>query len=205
MFSTFRHERSSVVGEALFDGRPQSRPGGVAPAWDPLMLHLAEHRLDPVQLRRVRVPPRLLRKYALRLVIIGPGHGLGYPFVRDDVVPFDRSDVGRGPKPSESVNPANPVRHLVAPSGSYRSGGGGNEAVEPFETAGRFGGSASRQAATQVNAVQAPKQPDVEADPVAIRGRPPSWRQEGQPLAMRHAPGFHRGICLPERHLSESV
>jgi hypothetical protein len=28
--------------------------------------------------------------------------------------------------------------------------------------------------------VQAPKQPDVEADPVAIRGRPPSWRQEAK-------------------------
>src|SRR5512135_2332295 len=67
-----------------------------------------------------------------------------------------------------------PVRQLVAPAGSYRSGGGGDKAVEAFETAGRFGGSASRQAATEVNAVQAPKQPDVEADPVATRGRPPS-------------------------------
>ena len=72
-----------------------------------------------------------------------------------------------------------PVRQLVAPAGSYRSGGGGNETVEAFETTGRFGGSASRQAATQVNAVQAPKQPDVEADPVAIRGRPSSWETEG--------------------------
>src|SRR3954468_3460327 len=72
-----------------------------------------------------------------------------------------------------------PARQLVAPAGSYRSGGGGNEAVEAFETTGRFGGSARRQAATRVNAVQAPKQPDVGADPVAIRGRPPSWSQEG--------------------------
>ena len=30
-----------------------------------------------------------------------------------------------------------------------------------------------------MNAVQAPKQPDVEADPVAIRGRPPSWETGG--------------------------
>ncbi len=50
---------------------------------------------------------------------------------------------------------------------------------KPSRKAGRFGGSASGQAATRVNAVQAPKQPDVEADPVAIRGRPPSWETEG--------------------------
>ena len=89
-----------------------------------------------------------------------------------------------------------PARKLVAPSGSYRSGGGGNEAVEAFETTGRFGGSASRQAATKVNAVQAPKQPDVEADPVAIRGRPPSWRQEGitphDATSSRVPPGYWR-------------
>jgi hypothetical protein len=42
-----------------------------------------------------------------------------------------------------------------------KSSWGGDEAVEAFETTGRLGGSASRQAATQVNAVQAPKQPDV--------------------------------------------
>jgi hypothetical protein len=72
-----------------------------------------------------------------------------------------------------------PARQLVAPAGSYRSGGGGDEAVEAFETTGRFGGSASRQAATQVNAMQAPKQGDVEADPVATRGRPPSLGSEG--------------------------
>src|SRR5262245_12537831 len=41
------------------------------------------------------------------------------------------------------------------------------------------GGSASRQAATEVNAVQAPKQPDVGADPVALRGRPSSRETEG--------------------------
>ena len=72
-----------------------------------------------------------------------------------------------------------PVRQLVAPAGSYRSGGGGDKAVEAFETTGRLGGSASRQAATKENAVHAPKQSDVEADPVAIRGRPPFWETEG--------------------------
>src|SRR5262245_49778760 len=55
------------------------------------------------------------------------------------------------------------------------------------------GGSASRQAATEVNAVQAPKQPDVGADPVAIRGRPSSRETEGLPLTTRHAPGVPPG------------
>src|SRR3954470_11136619 len=32
-----------------------------------------------------------------------------------------------------------PPGSLVAPSGSYRSGGGGNETVEAFETTGRLG------------------------------------------------------------------
>src|SRR5512135_3735280 len=89
-----------------------------------------------------------------------------------------------------------PARQLVAPAGSYRSGGGGDKAVEAFETTDRFGGSASRQAATQVNAVQAPKQPDVEADPVAIRGRPPSWEIEGSnprdATRSRVPPGYWR-------------
>src|SRR3954468_19181357 len=31
-----------------------------------------------------------------------------------------------------------PARQLVAPAGSYRSGGGGDEAVEAFETTGRL-------------------------------------------------------------------
>ena len=87
-----------------------------------------------------------------------------------------------------------PARRLVAPAGSYRSGGGGDEAVEAFETTGRFGGSASRQAATEVNAVRAPKQPDVGADPVAIRGRPSSRETEGLPSRRDTLPGFHRGM-----------
>lgn len=46
----------------------------------------------------------------------------------------------------------------VAPAGSYRSGGRGNETAEAFETTGRAGGPASRQAVTRVNAEQAPKE-----------------------------------------------
>jgi hypothetical protein len=46
----------------------------------------------------------------------------------------------------------------VAPAGSNRSGGGGNETAEAFDAKGRVGGSASRQAVTYVNAEQASKQ-----------------------------------------------
>jgi hypothetical protein len=46
---------------------------------------------------------------------------------------------------------------LVAPAGSNRSGGGGNETAGAFDAKGRFGDSASRQAVTRVNAEQAPK------------------------------------------------
>jgi hypothetical protein len=45
----------------------------------------------------------------------------------------------------------------VAPAGSYRSGGGGNETVEAFETYVPLGGAASRQAVTRMNAEQASK------------------------------------------------
>jgi hypothetical protein len=46
---------------------------------------------------------------------------------------------------------------LVAPAGSNRSGGGGNETAEAFDATGRSGDSASRQAVTRVNAEQASK------------------------------------------------
>ncbi len=45
----------------------------------------------------------------------------------------------------------------VAPAGSYRSGGGGNEAVGAFETNVPPGGTANRQAVTRVNAEEASK------------------------------------------------
>ena len=53
---------------------------------------------------------------------------------------------------------ASPTRpSLIAPAGSYRSGGGGNEAVGAFETHVPFSGAASRQAVTRVNTEQASK------------------------------------------------
>jgi hypothetical protein len=45
----------------------------------------------------------------------------------------------------------------VAPAGSNRSGGRGNETAGAFDGKGRLGDSASRQAVTRVNAEQAPK------------------------------------------------
>ena len=45
----------------------------------------------------------------------------------------------------------------VAPAGSYRSGGGGNEAAGAFEKTGRASDSASSQAVTRVNVEQASK------------------------------------------------
>ena len=50
-----------------------------------------------------------------------------------------------------------PPGNWVAPAGSNRSGGGGNEAVGAFDAKGRLGDSASRQAVTRVNAEQASK------------------------------------------------
>ncbi len=53
---------------------------------------------------------------------------------------------------------ASPTRlTLVAPAGSYRSGGGGNEAAEAFEKTGRSSDLASSQAVTRVNVEQASK------------------------------------------------
>jgi hypothetical protein len=55
--------------------------------------------------------------------------------------------------------------------------GGGDKALEAFETTGRVGGSAIREAATRVNAVQAPLG-DVEADPVCYTGKATVWETE---------------------------
>jgi hypothetical protein len=53
---------------------------------------------------------------------------------------------------------ASPIRpSLIAPAGSHRSGGGGNEAVGAFETHVPPGGAASRQAVMRVNTEQASK------------------------------------------------
>jgi hypothetical protein len=50
-----------------------------------------------------------------------------------------------------------PPGNSVAPAGSNRSGGGGNDTAEAFDAKGRLGDPASRQAVTRVNAEQAPK------------------------------------------------
>src|SRR4051812_27874271 len=53
---------------------------------------------------------------------------------------------------------ASPTRpSLIAPAGSYRSGGGGNEAVGASETPVPSRGAGSRQAVTRVNTEQASK------------------------------------------------
>ncbi len=76
----------------------------------------------------------------------------------------------------------------VAPAGSNRSSSGGNEAAEAFGVEGHFGDSASMQAVTWVNAEQASKRPDAEADPSRYRGRPPP-----QELKSEHTLRFRRG------------
>ena len=60
----------------------------------------------------------------------------------------------------------------VAPAGSYRSGGGGNETVGAFETDGSLGDSASRQAVTASECQAGLETTNVCADPALGRGRP---------------------------------
>jgi hypothetical protein len=66
----------------------------------------------------------------------------------------------------------------VAPTGSYRSGGGGNESVEAFETNGPLGGSASGQAVTRVNVAQASKRP-MWAPTLQLDGKVAAAGEEG--------------------------
>src|ERR1700758_2165362 len=70
---------------------------------------------------------------------------------------------------------ASPTRpSLIAPAGSYRSGGGGHEAAGAFETDVPFGGAGSRQAVTRSEPRAGLESFHVGADPPVIRGRPPS-------------------------------
>ena len=81
----------------------------------------------------------------------------------------------------------------VAPAGSYRSGGRGNETAEAFETTDRLGGPASRQAVTRVNAEQAPK--EMMWEPTRQHngeGRRP-WRNGGHTPRSDATQGSHRG------------
>src|SRR5262245_62387337 len=83
---------------------------------------------------------------------------------------------------------------LVAPSGSYRSGGGGDEAVEAFETTGRlgrFGEQAGRNASERC---ASPETRRCGSRPGCYTGKAvaPGDRR-GPPLTMRHAPGVPPG------------
>src|ERR1700682_2198755 len=70
---------------------------------------------------------------------------------------------------------ASPTRpSLIAPAGSYRSGGGGNEAAGAFETDVPLSGAASRQAGTSSEHRAGLESLNVGAAPPLRRGRPPS-------------------------------
>ena len=62
----------------------------------------------------------------------------------------------------------------VAPAGSYRSGGGGNKAVEAFEKNTPLGGVASKQAVMSCERRQGLEKSYAGADPSDTWGRPPS-------------------------------
>jgi hypothetical protein len=61
----------------------------------------------------------------------------------------------------------------VAPAGSYRSGGGGNKAVEAFEKNTPLGGVASKQAVMSCERCQGLEKSYAGADPSDTWGRPP--------------------------------
>lgn len=118
-------------------------------------------------------------------------------------VPVVRREKALFPSGCKS-HPAN----SVAPAGSYRSGGGGNEAVGAFETHASPGGAASRQAVTRVNAEQASKGSAVGADPIMGRGRPSSLANRetggiGRPmsdLTQRSHRGKGNGMSTQGKH-----
>jgi hypothetical protein len=91
-----------------------------------------------------------------------------------------------------------PPGNWVAPAGSYRSGGGGNETVEAFETTPRSDGVASPRVVTSVNAEQAPKVPNVGADPLRQWGRPPT-------LASRSPAGIRRPTSDPTQRSHRGI
>jgi hypothetical protein len=81
----------------------------------------------------------------------------------------------------------------VAPAGSYRSGGGGNEAAGAFEKTSRTSDSASSQAVTRVNVEQASK--DLTWKPTRLyigEGRS-RWGNEAHASRSDTNQGFHRG------------
>ena len=87
-----------------------------------------------------------------------------------------------------------PARKLVAPSGSYRSGGGGNETVEAFETTGRLGqlgkqaGRNGSERRASPETTPCGSRPGCYTGKAAVRGD-----TRGLPLTTRHAPGVPPG------------
>ena len=81
----------------------------------------------------------------------------------------------------------------VAPAGSYRSGGGGNEAAGAFEKNGsckRLGEFAGRNASERRAGLESA---NVEADPPVNRGRPQLLGNGGSRLAKRQEPAVPPG------------
>jgi hypothetical protein len=115
--------------------------------------------------------PRLSRIVAIPLVdagrLRGPYAGSGLPVA----VRRGKARIFSGCK----SRPDNWSLHPVAIGAAVEA----TKPSKPSRQRATLGGSANRQAATRVNAMQAPKQGDVEADPVAIRGRPPSLETGG--------------------------
>jgi hypothetical protein len=76
---------------------------------------------------------------------------------------------------------ANPTRQLVAPAGSNRSGGGGDEAIGASGVEGRLGRlgeHAGRNASERRAGLETF---NVGADPPKLRGRPLPLAQDEQP------------------------
>ena len=83
---------------------------------------------------------------------------------------------------------ANPTRQLVAPAGSNRSGGGGNEAIEASGEEGRLG-RPGEHAGRNVSERRASLETfDVGADPFSTGGRPRSLDEMSDAIQ-----GSHRG------------
>jgi hypothetical protein len=81
----------------------------------------------------------------------------------------------------------------VAPAGSYRSGGGGNETAGASEKTGRSSGSASPQAVTRVNVEQASKDLMWEPTRLLIGEGRSRWGIEAHASRSDTNRGSHRG------------
>ena len=81
----------------------------------------------------------------------------------------------------------------VAPAGSYRSGGGGNETAGAFEKTGRPSDSASSQAVTRVNVEQASKDLTWKPTRLLIGEGRSHWGNEAHASRSDKNQGFHRG------------